>query len=134
MLTGKHAPLPALGDILWCHFPESERLGIPGPKPRPVLVVGRHAESYSVLIVYGTSQKTQNVYPTEFVVLADDEVTGLFYDTKFDMARRILVPFTQQWFSRAPVHPPLRPVPKMGVLPARYYQAMQDAYLRSKRQ
>jgi len=62
-------PLPALGDIVYCRFPES--LGEPGPKPRPALVIGiaeLDDKTKAVVAAYGTSQQTEHLRSGEFLI------------------------------------------------------------------
>ncbi len=63
-------PAPGAGDIVWCHFPLDRGIES-GPKPRPALVVKVFDDDvlrYSVLIAYGTSQKTNRLSAGEFLV------------------------------------------------------------------
>jgi hypothetical protein len=115
-------PLPAVGDIFWCHFPE--KLENPGPKPRPALIVAVSRTDHSVKVAYGTSKKTQRVYPGEFVISETDAgfvESGLSYTTKFDLAHCAILPFDEEWFGAAPGCPGRIPPPKMGVLHACLY-------------
>ena len=59
-------PLPASGDIVFCRFPQS--VGVPGPKSRPALVVGVSKDDHAVQVIYGTSQRTDRLYPTEILL------------------------------------------------------------------
>lgn len=114
-------PLPAPGDIVWCRFPQA--LGLPGPKSRPALVVRVARARHEVAVVYGTSQKTRRLYPTEFVLDPADAgfvVSGLSHRTKFDLAVLVQLPFNTQWFAPAPGSVPQSPLPKMGVLHPSY--------------
>lgn len=119
-MPGRAFPLPALGDIVYCRFPEA--LGRPGPKPRPALVTGL-AEladgSNAVVVAYGTSQKTATLYSGEFLISPDDgeayEAAGLGYATKFDLARLATLPYSEEWF-RVPPIPLFGQTPKLGVL------------------
>jgi len=122
------APLPAPGDIVWCLFPEV--VGQPGPKPRPALVLAVAPEFKAITVAYGTSQKTDRVYPTEFVIDPDDanfSQTGLSVRTKFDMNNQVKIPFNSDWVAKAPSSQPNLPLPKLGVLPANYVKAARDA-------
>lgn len=121
MPTNFH-PLPATGDILWSHFPQS--VGTPGPKPRPVLVVAVSILDHVVEVIYGTSKKTTRIYPSEFVLDPSDigfKISGLSYRTKFDFRQKVKLPFDSDWFSQAPnvVNSPL---PKLGTLHSCYYK------------
>lgn len=123
-------PLPATGDILWSQFPQS--VGTPGPKPRPVLVVAVSILDHAVEVIYGTSQKTNRIYPSEFVLDPSDpgfKISGLSYRTKFDFRQKVKLPFDSDWFSQAPkvVNSPL---PKLGTLDSCYFIAARAASLK----
>lgn len=121
-------PLPAPGDIVWCLFPET--VGQPGPKPRPALVTAVSPTDREIKVAYGTSRKTDRIYPTEFVVDPADvnfDLTGLHSRTKFDMANQIQIPFNSDWVAKAPSVLPLSPLPKLGVLPANFMRAAKSA-------
>ena len=124
-------PLPAPGDIVWCRFPET--IGVPGPKPRPALVLAVAPADHAVIVVYGTSQKTHALYPTEFVLDPGDvnfAVSGLSLRTKFDMAHQVKVPFDADWFAVAPGLVPNLPVPKLGILHPSYVRLAREAAAR----
>lgn len=128
-MSVRFKPLPASGDILWCRFPQ--KLGIPGPKPRPALVLNVIPNEHAVLVVYGTSQKISRIYPGEFIIgpdLGGWEVSGLQVETKFDLSRSVTVPFTADWFDVAPGIFRKSPPPKMGVIPPLAIPALQRAY------
>jgi hypothetical protein len=121
-------PLPAPGDIVWCRFPEA--LGSPGPKSRPALVLAVSPTTHEVELAYGTSKKTQQVYPGEFVVAQSDSgfvESGLSYTTKFDLSHRVKLPFNVEWFQAAPGCPGNIPLPKIGILHACFYKIAADA-------
>ena len=127
-------PLPAPGDIVWCAFPHV--LGIPGPKRRPALVARVSPATHEVAVVYGTSQKTNQMYPTEFVLDPADpgfSCSGLSYRTKFNVAEIVQLPFDSDWFGVAPGPETHSPLPKMGVLHASYMPAVVAARKRAKR-
>ncbi|ESQ81454.1 type II toxin-antitoxin system PemK/MazF family toxin [Asticcacaulis benevestitus] len=126
-------PLPAPGDIVWCLFPES--VGQPGPKPRPALVLAVAREFKAISIAYGTSQKTDRIYPTEFLIGSSDPnfaLTGLSVSTKFDMARQVQIPFNSDWVAKAPGAALNSPLPKLGVLPANLVKAAKEAAAKRK--
>lgn len=126
-------PLPAPGDIVWCRFPES--VGVPGPKPRPALVLAIAAAHHAVIVVYGTSQKTGTLYPTEFVLDPNDanfSVSGLSLRTKFDMAHQVKLAFNTDWFAPAPGLMPNMPLPKMGILHPSYVRLAREAAARKR--
>ena len=113
-------PLPALGDIVYCRFPE--RAGKPGPKPRPALVIG-YADfadrTKGVVVAYGTSQGTTRLHSGEFLISPTDgeayRAAGLSYPTKFDLRQTQKLPYTDEWF-RVPPTPPYGQTPKLGIL------------------
>jgi hypothetical protein len=113
-------PLPQAGDIVWCQFPH-RGLPVPGPKPRPALVVdiGRLRGEPAVEVFYGTSQKIDHLYPGEFSISEEDgdafAASGLSYATKFDTARSVFLPFNDEWFA-VPPGAPHGQIPKLGVL------------------
>lgn len=127
-MAGKFNPLPQIGDIVWCVFPEI--IGTPGPKPRPALVAAVSTDGHAVEVVYGTSKKTDKIYPTEFVMDPADQgfkYGGLSLRTKFDIAHRVKLSFDDQWFGVAPGPVISIPAPKLGVLHPSYIPALQRA-------
>lgn len=126
-------PLPAAGDIVWCHFPEDAKKE-PGPKPRPALVVkvfDDQAPHYYVSVAYGTSQKTSQLRSGEFLIsntnLAAYRLAGLSYDTKFSFRSVVELPFNQKWF-KPPPHAPHGQIPKLGVLHPSLMRHVQAAW------
>jgi len=113
-------PLPQAGDIVWCRFPH-RGLSVPGPKPRPALVVdiGRLRDEPAVEAIYGTSRKLDRLYPGEFYIAQEDgdafAASGLSHPTKFDTARSVFLPYNDEWFS-VPAGAPYGQTPKLGVL------------------
>jgi hypothetical protein len=113
-------PEPSAGDIVWCRFPD--HLGSPQPKPRPALVLVVYdddAPEFYVDVAYGTSQKTDQLYPGEMVITSADGAAyrqaGLSYDTKFDLCRVVQLAYNDQCF----MPPPAAPhglIPKLGSL------------------
>ena len=125
-------PLPALGDFVYCRFPES--LGKPGAKPRPALVTGLAVledGSQAVIVAYGTSQKTTSLLAGEFLISPADgkayEAAGLSYATKFDLARLATLPCTEEWF-RVPPVPFFGQTPKLGILHPSLMRRAQAAF------
>jgi hypothetical protein len=114
---------PLAGDIVWCYFPED--LGVePAQKPRPGLVLEVYDDSapeYVVLLAYGTSQKISPLYSGEFSITPQDgtayKVAGLSYPTKFNLRKRIQLPFRSDYFDVAP-GAPFGQQPKLGQLHA----------------
>ena len=124
-------PLPEGGDILWAHFPNVENLGKPGPKPRPALVLFISVPDHAVLVAYGTSQRTDKIFPGEFVLDPSDPgfpLSGLTTRTKFDLNRAVQLPFDSVWFGPAPGPYVSSPLPKLGTLHISYSQAANDAW------
>lgn len=86
-------------------------------------------------VIYGTSQKTYSLYPTEFVLDPSEQefpVSGLSHRTKFDVATRVKLPFDNTWFDVAPGFSGHIPLPKMGVLHANYMAAVTSAVKNQK--
>ena len=116
----KFFPAPRPGDIVWCHFPQDKILE-PGPKSRPALIVriGEIEGEPAVGVAYGTSQNTGELRPGEFAITrADCEafiLAGLSFDTKFDLARVVELPFSARWFA-VPPGAPHGQSPKLGLL------------------
>ena len=113
-------PQPDVGDIVWCRFPE-QILGNPGPKPRPSLVVkvGDRKPHMYVQVIYGTSKKTDKIYPSEFLIKEDDkhayQKSGLRHPTKFNFNTLIELPYNNKWFE-IPSAASYGKCPKMGIL------------------
>ncbi|MFJ5356486.1 hypothetical protein [Pectobacterium sp. CHL-2024] len=121
--------LPFLGDIVWCFFPET--MGNLTPKPRPAIVTGISKSNHEILVAFGTSKKTDKLYPGEFLIArADGEelfaMSGLSYDTKFDLSRTMILPFTTEFFSKAPKKNNV-PFPKLGSVHITYHAAFEKA-------
>jgi hypothetical protein len=108
------------GDIVWCRFPQDKLLA-PGPKPRPGLVVrvGEIDGHCAVAVVYGTTQRVDDLHAGGFsITRADREafvVAGLSFDTKFDLANVVELPFSDRWFA-VPPGAPNGQTPKLGLL------------------
>lgn len=106
MAEKKYDTLPSIGDIVWAKFPELQyATHQPGPKPRPALVVSVSQQKHTVKVVYGTSQKINRIYPTEFAILKSDSgfaISGLDRSTKFDMGAKVNLPYDDTWFDIAP--------------------------------
>ena len=60
-MTIQFTPLPAPGDFVWCHFPES--VGKPGPKSRPALVIAVFDNDHAIRVAYGTTKKVYRFRP-----------------------------------------------------------------------
>ncbi|WP_143742271.1 type II toxin-antitoxin system PemK/MazF family toxin [Roseateles chitinivorans] len=101
-------PRPKSGDIVQCRFPE--RVGVPGPKERPALVLQveeavDEPKGSVVVVAYATSRRTNMLFPGEFVVEPSAK-TGLVKPTKFDLVNRHALPFDDEWFAPAPGNRP----------------------------
>jgi mRNA-degrading endonuclease toxin of MazEF toxin-antitoxin module len=125
---------PAVGDILWCHFPQlpdSE----PGPKPRPALVVRVTVKEQGtmVAVAYGTSQRLNRLLAGEFAIRKDQNpaafsLAGLSFDTKFNLKQILELPWTEAFF-KVPPKPSHGQNPKLGTLHPSMMQAARAAYL-----
>ena len=83
-----------------------------------------------VQVAYGTSQKTEPVYPCEFVMAPSDAgfpASGLCFRTNFDLGNHHKIPFDSDWFKQAPGIYAATPLPKMGVLHPSYFKAARKA-------
>jgi hypothetical protein len=125
-------PPPAVGDIVYCRFPEIA--GRPGPKPRPALVIsiGRFDDgTHAVRVSYGTSRNTERLHAGEFLITPLDraafQAAGLSYATKFDLRKLQDLPSTDEWF-QVPPAPQFGATPKLGVLHASLYRRAKAAY------
>ena len=116
---------PLAGDLVWCFFPQDEQLE-PGPKPRPGLILEVRRvlgsdQQFAVKVAYGTSQKTDSLYPGEFIIETADgaafRLSGLSFSTKFDMAKIAELPYSDRWFA-VPPRPRHGQNPKLGTLHA----------------
>ncbi len=96
--------LPTPLDIVWCRFPLEEYPQIPAQKSRPALVrqtaISEDEFHAEVEIVYGTSQLRQRDNPYDLYVqhLADMNTAGLHQATRFDLGRRLWVPWSREFF------------------------------------
>lgn len=128
-----YTPLAEPGDILWCYFPQVP--GHPGPKKRPALVMKVAEEEHVVMVVYGTSQKVDRIYPSEFLMRVNEpgfSVSNLAYDTKFDMNTLVKLPYNDDWFEIAPMKGGVIPIsPVLGTLHPTYLPALKKAYANS---
>jgi hypothetical protein len=91
---------------------------------------------HAVMVVYGTSQKTDKIYPGEFVLDPNDAGfadSGLSHRTKFNLSTQVKLPFSHGWFDQAPGFAGHIPLPKMGVLHPSYMAAAIAASLLCKK-
>ncbi|MEH1300993.1 hypothetical protein V7I42_08320 [Raoultella ornithinolytica] len=121
--------LPNPGDIVWFLHPDDSKM-------RPGVVLGVSKRKHEVIVAFGTSQKTHKLYPSEFLIAKTDGdeafgLSGLSYDTKFDLARTCILPFTTEFFAKAPRKNNVPP-PKMGSVHIMYNNAMRRAKKNSK--
>lgn len=112
---------PEIGDIVWCRFPELPSTE-PAFKCRPALVisVGSRPDGVRMAVVaYGTSKHVDQRYPGQFVVRPQDgdafDLTGLAHATRFDLKKRVTLPWNDMWFDVAP-NEPFGHHPKMGLI------------------
>ncbi len=108
---------PVPGDIVFCKFPEALEATCPGPKIRPALVVDVSKDGNRVYVAYGTSQRTEQLYPGEFRVddAASMEMAGLCKPTKFALCRKHWLALNEEWFV-VPHKRRFGQCPKMGEL------------------
>jgi hypothetical protein len=114
---------PLAGDIVWSYFPDELQTGH-ADKPRPALILAVYddgAPQFAVLVAYGTSQRANQLYRGEFAITSADadayRTAGLSYDTKFNLVRRLQLPFNDDYFG-VPPGAPHGQRPKLGVLHA----------------
>ena len=114
-------PQPLAGDIVWCHFSQDLTVS-PADKPRPGLILevfSDHAPQYAALVAYGTSQKVNQLFGGEFALTALDRsaftIADLSYPTKFNLKRRVELPYIEAYF-QVPPGAPFGQSPKLGTL------------------
>jgi hypothetical protein len=114
-------PQPLAGDIVWCYFQQDLTVS-PAEKPRPGLILevfSDHAPRYAAVVAYGTSQKVNQLYSGEFAITALDvsafAIAGLSYPTKFNLKRRIELPYIEAYF-QVPPGAPFGQSPKLSTL------------------
>jgi PemK-like, MazF-like toxin of type II toxin-antitoxin system len=132
----KYFSAPVVGDIVWCLFPE--KIGKPGPKPRPALIIELGSDANNnpiVTVIYGTTQKLNRMYPSEFKIEKSDgasfALSGLAYDTKFDFNHQVKLPFCDTWFG-VYTGKHIGNQPKIGVLAPNLVARAALAYRASK--
>lgn len=112
------SPLPQPGDIVLCCFPKPIGAG----KHRPALVISVNTTAQAVRVAYGTSQKLNRIYPSEFLIddsSSDFSVSGLRKSTKFDLAETVTLEYSDEWFM-VPLNT-VNPSPRLGVMPVSSY-------------
>jgi hypothetical protein len=128
-------PTPAPGDIVWCWWPNDGRNRLPGPKPRPCLILAldeKIVDQPHVLVAYGTSQRVTQLRSGEFAISnamhpAAFNAAGLSYDTKFLMGQTAWLPYSTLAFGVAPGAPHGQ-LPKLGILHPSMVKAATAAY------
>jgi len=121
-------PLATPGSIVWCKFPNHNLPGVPG-KLRPALVLKNSPEDHAVIVAYGTT-RTDKCFPGECIISVIDPdfaITGLQFDTKFDLANTVKLSYTTEWFARAPAPKTKIPQPLNPAMGALTPTAMKDA-------
>ena len=106
-------PAPGLGEIVWCLWPNKGRASLPGPKPRPCLVLELDENDPTqphVLVAYGTSQGVTQLHAGEFAITQLGHphayaAAGLSYDTKFDLGQTAWLPYSSLAFDVLPGAP-----------------------------
>jgi hypothetical protein len=84
-----------------------------------VKVFDDRAPQFSIVVAYGTSQKTDRLHSGEFVIARPDgdawRLSGLSYETKFNLRQTVELPFNSEWFAVSP-GAPFGQNPKCGLL------------------
>jgi len=123
--------VPAPASIVWCNFPEHLSPGVPGPKPRPALILKvRYATQppdgrFYVQTVYGTSKLKIGRRPNDFTIsnFATLNVLRLPQATRFDLDNVLWLPWARPYFNgRKPDD--RYSTPTMSVLPAALQQSL----------
>lgn len=121
-------PLATPGSIVWCKFPNHNLPGVPA-KLRPALVLANDPTNHAVIVAYGTTN-TSKCFDGEFIIRKTDPdfaITGLQFDTKFDLANTAQLFYTDEWFARAPAHKTRIPQPTNPAMGALTPTAMNSA-------
>lgn len=101
-------PLPKHGDIIYCFFPDRDFLnkedeGLPFLDPHYCLVLKKYEETHSVLVVYGTSKKTNEKNNTDLIISDSNDIkkSGLHKETKFIFQQEsiALIPYNEMYVS-----------------------------------
>jgi hypothetical protein len=129
---------PAVGDIVWCRFPELPDLR-PGPKPRPALEIGveTRSDGVNVRVAYGTSRRVGQLHAREFSITRSFHpqaflLAGLAEDTKFNLGEIVELPWEDRYFG-VPPRPKHGQSPKLGTLHASVYQAAAATHAAARR-
>lgn len=126
---------PAVGEIVWCLWPNKGSRSLPGPKPRPCLILELDAANPAeplVRVAYGRSQKLQQLHSGEFAITQHHhpqayKAAGLSYDTKFHMGQTAWLPYNDLAFDVAP-GAPFGQTPRLGLLHPSIMRAAQAAH------
>mgnify|MGYP004703423871 CR=1 FL=1 len=110
-------PKPLRLIVLYAWLPDHNNPHQPGPKYRPVLVLDINPQNQQLLVVYGTSQNTQQMGKGEFTV----HLEGLSKPTKFCFAYQRWIPANDLYLCKnGKKH-------VVGSLPSDYYDRVIDA-------
>ena len=128
-------PAPAVGEIVWCLWPTKGKGSLPGPKPRPCLLLeldDKIPGQPHVLVAYGTSQRVTQLHSGEFAITQQGHphaytAAGLSYDTKFNLGQTAWLPFSSLAFD-VPPGAPHGQTPKLGLLHPSAMRAAQAAH------
>lgn len=89
-----------VGAVVSCWYPQHDAPNKPGPKFRPVLVVGYDDKAKRLKVVYGTSQNTHRNGLGE-ITFSQKEINGLSKDTKFCLRNADWLPLHRDYFADA---------------------------------
>jgi hypothetical protein len=89
-------------------------------RPALVLEVTQRADGVEVKVAYGTSKKLGRLLAGEFAIRKSDHaaayaLAGLSYDTKFNLAETLALPWDSPFFA-VPPNPRHGQMPKLGSL------------------
>lgn len=112
-----NTPKPFRLIVLYAWLPDHLNPNRPGPKYRPVLVLDVNSQTKELLVVYGTSQKTEYPGKGEFTVHFD----GLTKPTKFCLGYQRWIPATDRYLCKDGKKNII------GYLPHDYYDVLRDA-------
>ena len=90
----------------------------------------------AVDVAFGASRKTARLYPGEFTITPEDgdafRASGLSYPTKFNLSKRLELPYTPDWFAVAP-GTPFGQTPRLGLLHPSLMRRARSAYAAARR-
>ncbi len=131
-------PAPAVGDIVWCRFPElPDSQGRPKPPPALVTGVKIRSEGVNLRVAYGTSRRVDQLHTGEFSITRNFHpqaflLAGLAEDTKFNIGEVIELPWQDRYFD-VPPRPKYGQTPKLGTLRPSVYRAAAAAHAAARR-